>query len=94
MRSDWGETYAPVGKLASFRYLASLAAGLGLAIDHMDVVTAFLNPEVDDPDLFREIPEGWDSGDVSGSGTGPGIAAGSIVRLNKALYGLKQAPRL
>ena len=92
MQSDWGETYAPVGKLASFRYLASLAAGLGLSIDHMDVVTAFLNPEVDDPELFMEIPEGWNSGDVSESGTS--IAAGSIVRLNKALYGLKQAPRL
>ena len=63
-----------------------------MAIDHMDVATAFLNPEVDDPDLFMEIPEGWDSGDVSESGTG--MAAGSIVRLNKALYGLKQAPRL
>ena len=63
-----------------------------MAIDHMDVVTAFLNPEVDDPDLFMEIPDGWDSGDVSESG--PSIAAGSIARLNKALYGLKQAPRL
>ena len=92
MQSNWGETYAPVGKLASFRYLASLAAGLGLAIDHMDVVTASLNPEVDDPDLMMEIPEGRDSGDVSGSGTG--LAADSIVRLNKALYGLKQAPQL
>ena len=49
MQSDWGETYAPVGKLASFRYLASRAAGLGLAIDHTDVVTVFLNPAVDDP---------------------------------------------
>jgi hypothetical protein len=87
MQSDWGETYAPVGKLASFRYLASQAAGLGLDIDHMDVVTAFLNPEVDDPDLYMAIPEGWDSGK-------DGISAGSIVRLQKALYGLKQAPRL
>ena len=24
MQSDWGETYAPVGKLTTFRYLASL----------------------------------------------------------------------
>ena len=48
-------------------YLVSLAAGLGLEIDHMGVVTAFLNPGVDDPDLFMEIPEGWDSGDVSES---------------------------
>ena len=27
----------------------------------MDVVTAFLNPEVDDPDLYMAIPERWDS---------------------------------
>ena len=60
-----------------------------MAIDHMDVVTAFLNPEVDDPDLFVEIPEAWDRGDVSESCTRAGIAAGRIVRLNKALYGLK-----
>ena len=58
MQSDWGETYAPVSKLTSFCYLASLAAGLGLSIDHMDVETAFLNPEVDDPDLYMAIPEG------------------------------------
>ena len=61
MQSDWDETYAPVSKPASFRYHASLAAGLELSIDHMDVVTAFLNPEVDDPDQYMAIPEGWDS---------------------------------
>ena len=96
MQSDWGETYAPVGKLASFRYLASLAAGLGLAIDHMDIVTAFLNPEVDDPDLYMAIPEGWDndSSSDSSSENNSEVFAGSIVRLRKALYGLKQAPRL
>ena len=91
MQPDWGETYAPVGKLTTFRYLTSLAAGYGLAIDHLDVVTAFLNPHVDDPELYMEIPNGWDSGDCD---SGNGITAGAIVRLNKALYGLKQAPRL
>ena len=109
MQSDWGETYAPVGKLTSVRYLASLAAGLGLSIDHMEAVTAFLNPEVDNPDLYRAIPEGWDSSSGGNDGTGDRnsggndstggrssseFSAGSIVRLRKALYGLKQAPRL
>ena len=56
MQSDWGETYAPVGKLTTFRYLASLAAGYGFAIDHMDVVTAFLNPHVDDQELYMQNP--------------------------------------
>ena len=90
MQSDWGETYAPVGRLTTFRYLASLAAGYGFAIDHVDVVTAFLNPHADDPELCIEIPKGWDSVN-SGAGN---IRAGTIIRLNKTLYGLKQAPRL
>ena len=40
MQSDWSETYAPVGKLTTFRYLASLAASYGFSIDHMDVVSS------------------------------------------------------
>ena len=55
-----GETYAPVGKLTPFRYLTGLAASYRLAINHLDV-TAFLNPHVDDPELYTEIPNGWDS---------------------------------
>ena len=65
MQPDWGETYAPVGRLTTFRYLIGLAAGyrLGLAINHLDVVTALLNPHVDNPELYIEIPNGWDSAD-------------------------------
>ena len=107
MQSDWGETYAPVGKLTMFRYLASLAAGYEFAIDHMDVVTAFLNPHVDDPELYMKIPKGWDSGNgsagirgnggagnIRGNGSAGSIRAGTIIRLIKALYGFKQAPPL
>jgi len=49
------------------------------------VVTAFLNPEVDDDDIHMTLPEGWPEGLNT-----PTI----IVRLKTALYGLKQAPRL
>ena len=66
-----------------------MAVSYGLAIDHLKVVTAFLNPEVDDPDLYMEVPVGWDDGN-----RGSEITAGMVVRLKKALYGLKQAPRL
>ena len=88
---DWGETYVPqaVGKLMTFRYLTSLAAGYGLTINHFDVVTAFVNPHVDDPGLYMEIANVWDSGDGD-CDSGNGITAGAIVRLNKALYGPKQ----
>jgi hypothetical protein len=54
-------------------------------MDHLDVVTAFLNPKIDDDDIYMTLPEGWPEGRNA-----PKI----IVRLRKALYGLKQAPRL
>jgi hypothetical protein len=53
-------------------------------MDHLDVVTTFLNPEIDD-NIYMTLPEGWPEGLNA-----PKI----IVRLRKALYGLKQAPRL
>ena len=89
MQPNWGDICAPVGKLTTFRYLISMAVSYGLAIDHLKVVTAFLNPEVDGPDLYMEVPVGWDDGN-----RGSEITAGMVVRLKKALYGLKQAPRL
>jgi len=49
---------------------------------HLDVVTAFLNPEIDDDDIYMTLPEGSPEGLNA-----PKI----IVRLRKALYGLKQA---
>jgi hypothetical protein len=84
-QTDFGETYAPVGKLTTFRYLISLVGKYGWNIDHLDVVTAFLNPEVDDDDIYMTLPAGWPEGLNA-----PTI----VVRLKKALYGLKQAPRL
>jgi len=56
----------------------------------MDVVTAFLNPDVDDDDIYMVLPEGWPEGHEDTRTYAPSI----IVRLRKALYGLKQAPRL
>jgi hypothetical protein len=82
---DFGETYALVGKLTTFRYLISRIARYGWDMDHLDVVTAFLNPEIDDDDIYMTLSERWPEGLNA-----PKI----IVRLRKALYGLKQAPRL
>jgi len=84
-QTDFGETYAPVGKLPTFRYLISLVGKHGWNIAHLDVVTAFLNPEVDDDDIYMTLPEEWPEGLNA-----PTI----VVRQKKALYGLKQAPRL
>jgi hypothetical protein len=56
---DSGETYAPVGKITTFRLLISLAPQNNWKIVHLDVVTAFLNPDVDNDTRFMELPEGW-----------------------------------
>ena len=79
-QAEYGETYAPVGKLTTFRYMIAEAAQHDLLFDHLDVVTVFLNPAIDD-DVYMVLPKGI-----------PG--AGTTVKLKKALYGLKTAPRL
>jgi hypothetical protein len=86
---DYGEMYAPVGKLTTFRLLIILAARNNCKIDRLDVVMAFPNPDVDDNTLFMELPEEWPE-DRPNSG----LDKVTVVRLRKALYGLKQTPHL
>ena len=77
-QTDFGETYAPVSKLITFRLLTSLVAKRSdWTVDHLDVVTTFLNPEIDHNNIYMELPEGWPF-------------AGRMVRLNKALYLLER----
>jgi len=80
---DFDEILAPVAKLSSLRMLLALAAIHDWEIDQMDVVTAFLNPEVDG-DVYMAMPNG-----VEAPAGGPWVC-----KLRKSLYGLKQAPRL
>jgi hypothetical protein len=79
------DAYAPVGKLTTFRYLISHIGRYGSNIDQLDVVTAFLNPEIDDDDIYMTLPERSPQGPSA-----PKIA----VILRKALYWLKHDPRL
>jgi len=74
--TDFGETYARVGKLTTFRYLISLIVRYGWNMEHLDVVTAFLNPEIDNDDIYMTPPEGWPEGSNA-----PKI----VVRLRQAL---------
>ena len=75
-------------KLTTFRFLISLVARKDWNADHLDVVTAILNPEVDNDTVFMQLPEGWPDGKFRE------IDATTIIRLNTALYGLKQAAPL
>jgi len=86
-QTDDGETFAPVAKLVTLRMILALAASNGWEIDHMDVVTAFLNPPVND-DIYMLLLEGIDWLDPSKP------ASITVCKLNKALYGVKEAPHL
>jgi len=86
-QTNIGDTFAPVAKLASLHMILALAALNGWEIDYMDVVTAFLNPPIND-EIYMVLPEGIDWLD-------PGKPASmTVCKLNKALYGLKEVPRL
>ena len=78
---DYDETYAPVVRHSSLRYLFALSVKLGLKIEQMDVVTAFLHDDLND-EIYMEQPLMF----ISDSS--------KVCRLNKALYGLKQASRI
>jgi hypothetical protein len=97
---DYDETYAPVSKMATFRLLLALAAQHDWNVDHMDVVTAFLNPKIDRNNIHMSLPPGIDWLEMTGPETTEldtivyeASRAKSLI-LRKALYGLKQAPRL
>jgi len=83
---DYDSTYAPVSWLPTLRILISLAPSRGWFVDHVDVVTAFLNPDIDRKDVYMLLPPGFPE-------MRPDLAYSTVV-LKKALYGLKQAPRL
>jgi hypothetical protein len=72
--------------MSTLRYLLSFVARNEWKIDHLDVVTAFLNPEID-AEVYMLQPDGIDWLE-------PNTSKHSILRLNKALYGLRQAPHL
>jgi hypothetical protein len=86
-QSDYGETYAPVAKLVSFRMMIALAVCHGWELDQMDVVTAFLNPLIEG-DVYMELPKGLLEylaiSTTAGHKQGL-VKQGSICKLKKAL---------
>jgi len=87
---DYDETYAPVSKLATFQLIRALATQYGWDVDHIDVVTAFLNPRIDQDNIYMEMPLGIDwlasNGSASNRSTSNGSASSeSILILRKAL---------
>ncbi|CAK9796582.1 Copia protein [Anthophora quadrimaculata] len=78
--TDYNETFAPVVRIASFRFIIAFANQFNLLIHHMDVKTAFLNGELKE-EIYMKVPQGVMS------------KSNEVCKLNKAIYGLKQAAR-
>lgn len=78
---DFEETYAPVVRYNSIRFLLAISAQMNLQIDQMDAVSAFLQGELNET-IFMLQPEGFTNGSAQ------------VCQLNKSLYGLKQASRV
>lgn len=78
---DYEETFSPVVRYTSIRFLLGMAAKFDLDMDQMDAETAFLHGELDE-EIYMAQPEGFQDG------------TSKVCRLNKSLYGLKQASKV
>lgn len=78
---DYEETYSPVVRNNTIRFLMAFAAENGMKIFQMDAITAFLQGELTE-EIYTEQPESFKDG------------TNRVCRLNKAIYGLKQAGRV
>jgi hypothetical protein len=82
---DFDDTFAPVPKATTIRFMFSYAAGKHLHVHHFDVETAFLLSEIDKI-LYAEQPAGYEDPQHP--------AKDWVLLLKKGLYGLKQSNRL
>jgi hypothetical protein len=76
------ETYSPVIRMETLRFLISMAAKYDLKIHQLDVKNAFLHGDLKE-ELYIQQPTGFEQ---------PG-KENQICKLKKAMYGLKQGSR-
>jgi hypothetical protein len=80
---DYDETWAPVLRKETLRLILQTAAIEAFDIHHMDVVTAFLQAEID-RDVYIRQPPGFQDAN----------RPDAVCKLKRSIYGLKQSPRL
>nr|GEU51383.1 hypothetical protein [Tanacetum cinerariifolium] len=76
---DYDESFSPVVKMVTVRYIISLVNNWPLF--QLDVNNVFLYGDLVE-DVYMTLPDGYNNEDKS-----------KVCKLNKSLYGLKQAPR-
>ena len=84
---DYDETYSTVMSGITFRYLISMAAGMNLKMQLMDVVTAYLYGSLH-TDIYMKVPDGLKIPDSKGNRKLYGA------NLQRSLYGLKQSGQM
>ena len=83
---DYFNTFTNVLRYATFRILCAKAASEDWEMNHVDIDTAFLNPELKE-EVYMKLPQFIEE-------IIPGLEGkGAYLKLNMALYGLKQALR-
>jgi hypothetical protein len=79
---DFSKIFLPIMKMSSINVLLSLATGLDLEIEHIDVKIAFLHGNLE-VEIYMELPKRfWVKRNEDNS-----------YRLKKSLYSLKHAPK-
>ena len=79
---DFFETYSPVMRGTTFRWLLSMAAKHGWSTKMADITAAYLYGKIDVP-IYMKQPAGFDNGNPD-----------EFLELLKSLYGLKQSGRI
>jgi hypothetical protein len=97
---NYNETFAPVVRFETLRYLLAYSVEKDLEVHHMDVETAFLNGNLEE-EIFMEIPDGLKlvdnqlvlKSDDDYKKEVKNEKEEKVLKLKKSLYGLKQSPR-
>ena len=77
---DYNETFAPVARISSFRFIIAYANQFNLMVHHMDIKSAFLNGILKD-EIYMKVTEGIK------------CKENEVRKLNKAIYDLKQSDK-
>jgi hypothetical protein len=81
---DYHEMFSPVVKIQTVRLIVALATIYKINIEQIDISTAFLYGDLDEPN-YMQMPEGFIEQDKNGNPM--------YCKLRKSLYGLHQASR-